>query len=148
MDIILLTDLRHLGRRGQIVKVKPGYARNYLLPQGMALEATAGNLNHFEQLRAKLDAQAARERDDAAAVAATLAGVRVEIAKKVGETGTLYGSVTASEVAEKLAAQGIEIDRRRLDLEGGIKTLGDHPVRVDLHSEVVAEITVTVVPEE
>jgi large subunit ribosomal protein L9 len=148
MKVILLSDLRHSGKRGDVVQVKPGFARNFLLPQGLALIATDGNKKFFEQQRKKIDARHARERDAAAEVAASLAGVKVEIAKKVGETQTLYGSVTAGEVAEALAAKGITVDRRRLDLEGGIKTLGDHEVRVELHPEVVAAITVSVVAEE
>jgi len=148
MKVILLSDLRHQGKRGQVVDVKSGYARNFLLPQGLALIATPGNLKYFEQQRKKIDAKHARERDAAAAIAARLAGVKLSVAKRVGETQTLYGSVTAAEVAEMLQAKGFEIDRRRIDLEGGIKTLGDHPVRIELHPEVIAEVTVTVVPEE
>ncbi len=148
MRVILMQDLRHTGQRGQIVKVKPGFARNFLFPKGLALEATPGNLKFFEQQKHKIELRHARERDDAAQHAARLAAVRVEIPKRVGESETLYGSVTATEIAEALERQGIAVDRRRLDLEGGIKTLGDHQVRVELHSEVVAEITVTVVPEE
>jgi large subunit ribosomal protein L9 len=148
MKVILLSDIRHRGKRGEVVEVKPGYARNFLLPQGMALVATPGNMKYFEQQRKKIDAKHAHERDAAAKVAASLSGTQVTIAKRVGETQTLYGSVTAGEIAEALQKKGIEIDKRRLDLEGGIKTLGDHPVRIELHPEVVAEITVTVVAEE
>jgi len=148
MEIILLTDVRSLGKRGQVVDVKPGYARNYLLPQGMGLEATPGNMKYFEQIRSKIDAQLAREKEAAQLIAAKLDGLRIEIAKRVGETETLYGSVTATEIGEHLAARGVDIDRRKLDLEGGIKTLGDHPVRIHLHPEVIAEILVVVVPEE
>lgn len=148
MKVILLSDQRHLGRRGETVEVKPGYGRNYLLPQGLALEATPGNQKLFEQQRRKIDAAHAKERDSAQAIADRMAGLQITIPKRVGETGTLYGSVTAGDVAEALEAKGYTVDRRRIDLEGGIKTLGDHPVRVELHSEVTAEITVSVVPEE
>jgi len=148
VKVILLSDQRHLGRRGETVEVKPGYGRNFLLPQGIALEATAGNQKLFEQQRKKIDAAHAKERDEAAQFAERLSGLQITIPKRVGETGTLYGSVTAGDVAEALEAKGITVDRRRIDLEGGIKTLGDHPVRVDLHSDVTAEITVSVVPEE
>lgn len=148
MKVILLSDQRHLGRRGETVEVKPGYGRNFLLPQGLALEATPGNQKLFEQRRKKIDAAHAKERDAAKSIADQLAGLQITIPKRVGETGTLYGSVTAGDVAEALEAKGYKVDRRRIDLEGGIKTLGDHPVRVDLHSEVTAEITVSVVPEE
>ncbi|HEY3492411.1 MAG TPA: 50S ribosomal protein L9 [Solirubrobacterales bacterium] len=148
MKVILLSDQRHLGQRGETVEVKPGYGRNFLLPQGLALEATPGNQKLFDQQRKKIDAAHAKERDAAQAIADQLAGLQISIPKRVGETGTLYGSVTAGDVAEVLEAKGFKVDRRRIDLEGGIKTLGDHPVRVDLHSEVTAEITVSVVPEE
>lgn len=148
MRVILMQDLLHTGKRGAVVDVKPGYARNYLLPRGLALEATAGNIKLFEQQRKKIEARHVKRRDEAAEVAAQLAGVRVEIAKRAGETGVLYGSVTAAEIVEALAGKGVEVDRRSIDLEGGIKALGDHHVRVELHSEVIAEVMVTVVPEE
>jgi large subunit ribosomal protein L9 len=148
MRVILMRDVLHTGHRGEVVKVKPGFARNYLLPRGLALEATPGNLKFFGQQRKKIDAHHAKEREAAAQVAAELAELKIEIAKRVGESETLYGSVTATEIAEALAAKGAEVDRRRIDLEGGIKTLGEHPVRIHLHPEVVAEVVVKVVAEE
>lgn len=148
MKVILLSDIRHQGKRGDVIEVKPGYARNFLLPQGMALAATEGNKKYFEQQRKKFDAKHAKERDVAVQLAGKLVDLKLKIAKRVGESQTLYGSVTAGEIAEALKAKGIEVDRRRIDLEGGIKTLGDHPVRVELHPEVIAEVMVSVVPEE
>ncbi|HVR99739.1 MAG TPA: 50S ribosomal protein L9 [Thermoanaerobaculia bacterium] len=148
MRVILLSDQRHLGRRGEVVEVKPGHGRNYLVPQGLALEATPANLKFFEHQRAKIDARHAKERDAAQEIANRMKDLRLEVRKRVGETDTLYGSVTAGDVAELLEAKGFTVDRRRIDLEGGIKTLGDHPVRVELHPEVVAEVNVTVVREE
>ena len=148
MKVILLNDQRHLGKRGEIVEVKPGYGRNYLLPQGLAMEASPGNVKVFEQQRAKIDARHAKERAEAQAIADKMAGLRLEIPKRVGETETLYGSVTAGDIAEVLEKKGFTVDRRRIDLEGGIKTLGDHPVRVELHPDVIAEVTVSVVREE
>ncbi|HEV7508867.1 MAG TPA: 50S ribosomal protein L9 [Thermoanaerobaculia bacterium] len=148
MRVILLSDQRHLGKRGEVVDVKPGFGRNYLVPQGIALEASHANIKYFEQQRTKIDAQHAKERDAAAEIAAKLSGLRLEIPKRVGDTGTLYGSVTAGDVAELLEKKGYSIDRRRIDLEGGIKALGDHSVRVELHPEVVAEVTVSVVAAE
>jgi large subunit ribosomal protein L9 len=146
--VILLSDQRHLGKRGEVVDVKPGFGRNYLVPQGIALEATNANLKYFEQQRAKFDARHAKERDAAQEIANQLAGLRLEVPKRVGETDTLYGSVTAGDVADLLEKKGFTVDRRRIDLEGGIKTLGEHAVRVELHPEVVAELTVAVVREE
>ena len=148
MRVILMQDVLHTGKRGEVIDVKPGHARNYLIPQGLALLATPGNLKYFEQQRTKIDARHAREREAAGEIAAQIAGTRLTVAKRVGESETIYGSVTATEVAELLEREGISIDRRRIDLEGGIKTLGDHEVRIELHPEVVAAVTVTVVPEE
>ncbi len=148
MQVILLKDQRNLGRRGQEVAVKPGYGRNFLIPQGVALEATRANKALFEQQRHKIDARHTRERDAAAEVAAAIAGLRIAITKRVGETGTLYGSVTSMEIAAALEAKGITIDRRKIELEAGLKSLGDLKVAIDLHPEVMAELTVTVVAEE
>jgi large subunit ribosomal protein L9 len=148
VQVILLSDQRHLGKRGEVVDVKAGHARNYLLPQGLALEATHGNKKFFEQQRAKIDARHSQEREAAQAIANQLNGLTLTIPKRVGETETLYGSVTAGDVAEALEKKGFTFDRRRLDLEGGIKKLGDHPVRIELHPEVIAEITVSVVAEQ
>jgi large subunit ribosomal protein L9 len=148
MRVILMQDVLHTGKRGEVLDVKPGHARNFLIPQGLALPATPGNLKYFEQQRTKIDAKHAREREQAGEIAAQIAGTRITVAKRVGDSETLYGSVTATEVAELLEEKGISIDRRRIDLEGGIKTLGDHEVRIELHPEVVAEVTVTVIAEE
>jgi large subunit ribosomal protein L9 len=146
--VILLNDQRHLGRRGEVVDVKPGYGRNYLLPHGLALEASDANVKLFEHQRSKIDARHAKEREGAQEIANRMANLRLEIPKRVGETDTLYGSVTAGDIAEILEKKGFTVDRRRIDLEGGIKTLGDHPVRIELHPEVIAEVTVSVVREE
>lgn len=148
MRVILMQDVLHTGKRGEVIDVKPGHARNYLIPQGLALQASPGNLKYFEQQRTKIDATHAKEREAAGEIAAQIAGTRLTVAKRVGDSETLYGSVTATEVAELLEEKGISIDRRRIDLEGGIKTLGDHEVRIELHPEVVAEVTITVVAEE
>ncbi|HVS16887.1 MAG TPA: 50S ribosomal protein L9 [Thermoanaerobaculia bacterium] len=147
MKVILLSDLRHTGKRGQVVSVKPGFARNYLLPKKLAAPATPGNLKWFEEQRSKIDARHASERTAAAEIAARLASIKLEIKKRAGESETLYGSVTPAEVEQALAAKGVEVDRRSIDLAGGIKTLGEHTVRIDLHSEVVAELELTVVAE-
>jgi len=148
MRVILLEDVRHQGKRGTIIDVKPGYARNFLMPQGMALPASEGNLKYFEQLRKKLDAKHLKAQEVAEVAAQVINGLVITVKKRVDENGTLYGSVTATEIAEGLEAQGVEIDRRRIDLEGGIKSLGDHPVRVEYHADVTAEFTVRVEVEE
>lgn len=148
MEVILLKDHRTLGKRGEVVQVKPGFARNYLLPHGLALEASAGNMKVFEQQKVRLEAEAAKEREDAQAIANGIEGTRIIIHKRASDAETLYGSVTATEIAEALEAKGIDIDRRRIDLEGGIKTIGDHHILIHLHAEVSAELVVTVLPEE
>jgi len=150
MEVILLQDMRQLGRRGEVVKVKPGYARNYLLPQGFALENNRGNLAFFEQKKKKIDAAHIKELEQAREVAADVAAANIRIKKRVGETETLYGSVTAAEIAEALHRKGVTVDKRRIDLGGahGIKTLGEHFVKVDLHPEVIAELKVVVEPAE
>jgi len=148
MEVILLQDLRGIGRRGEVVNVKPGFARNYLIPQGRGLRATPSNLTYYEEQKKKIDVRHNQKRDEAAARAAEIAGTRVTIAKRVGEAETLYGSVTAADIALALEEKGISVDKRRLDLEGGIKTLGEHVVHLDLHPEVVAEVQVSVVAEE
>ena len=148
MQVILLEDMRGIGERGDVVNVKPGFARNYLIPQGRGLSATPANMKYYEEQKKKIDVRHTKKRDAAAAHAAEIAGIRVTIAKRVGESETLYGSVTAADVAEALAAKGVTVDKRRLSLDGGIKTLGDHIVHLDLHPEVVAEVQVSVVAEE
>ena len=147
MEVILLQDMRALGGRGEVVDVKPGYARNYLYPKEFAAPSTVANRHWFESQRTKFDARHAAERSAAAAMAAELAALKLKITKRASETGTLYGSVTPTEVVEALAAKGVQVHRRMVDLTGGIKTLGDHVVRVDLHTEVIAEVAVEVVPE-
>jgi large subunit ribosomal protein L9 len=148
MRVILLNDLQAKGKRGQEVDVKPGFGRNYLLPQGLAVEANDANRKWFESQRKKIDARVAQEREEAVQAASVIAGNRIEIHKRVGETGTLYGSVTAHEIADALAAKGIQIDRRKIDLGAGIKAIGDHRVPIHLHPDVSAELLVTVLPEE
>ena len=148
MELILLSDLHHVGQRGDVVQTKNGYARNFLIPQGLAVQATEANRKWFEQQRRKIDEHNSEERENAVGVASTLEGVEVTIAKRVGETETLYGSVTATDVAEAMEAAGHTVDRRNIDLAGGIKTVGEHEVRIRLHADVTANIKVTVVAEE
>ncbi len=148
MEVILLKDRRNLGKRGETVQVKPGFARNFLLPQGLALEANKGNMKVFEQQRARFEAEAERDLEQAQAMASSIEGTRLEIRKRSSDAETLYGSVTATEIADLLEEKGIEVDRRRIDLEGGIKTIGDHHILIHLHPEVAADLVVTVLPEE
>lgn len=147
MEIILRDHVDNLGRRGEIVKVANGYARNFLLPRKLALLATEGNKKQVERERAKFDAKEAEERKVVDAHAAQLNGVEVVITRRVGETQALYGSVTASDIADALAAKGFELDRRKLQLADAIKKVGEYDVPVKLHRDVTATIKVKVVPE-
>jgi large subunit ribosomal protein L9 len=147
MEVILREHVEHLGNRGEVVKVADGYARNYLLPRKLALLVTDGNKKQIEREKVKFDAKEAEEKKVAEAMAERLASVEVEIARKVGETQALYGSVTSSDVAEALAAKGFDVDRRKLQLAEPIKHLGEVQVPVKLHREVVAHVKVKVVAE-
>jgi large subunit ribosomal protein L9 len=147
MKVILMSDLRHRGRRGQVVDVKPGFARNFLLPQGLALVATAGNIKRFEHEKKKIDARHDAALEIATAEAAKISAVKLELRKRAQETGTLYGSVSASEIVTALRERGVEVDRRQIDLAGGIKTVGEHVVRIELHADVIAELAVSVAAE-
>jgi len=144
VDVILLERVEKLGQMGQVVKVRPGYARNFLLPQKKALRATKENLAYFEQQRAQLEAQNLSRRTDAEHVAKKLEGVAVVIVRQAGESGQLYGSVTARDVAEAVTQAGFTVGRSQVVLEKAIKTLGLYKQRVVLHPEVAVTITVNV----
>ncbi|MGH7560594.1 MAG: 50S ribosomal protein L9 [Gemmatimonadales bacterium] len=147
MDVILREDVKSLGKAGQLVRVKPGYARNYLLPRGLAYEATEGNKKRIAAESRARETRASQDRTTAQALAAELGAVRVTIKAKAGEGDRLFGSVTAADVAEALAAAGHEIDRRKLELEHPIKQLGEHEVPIRLSADVHAVVRVTIVPE-
>ena len=144
VDLILLERVEKLGQMGQVVKVRPGYARNYLLPQKKALRATKANLAYFETQRAQLEAVNLERRSEASEVAQKLDGVSVVIVRQAGESGQLYGSVSARDVAEAVTAAGFTIEKRQVVLERPIKSLGLHPVRVVLHPEVSVTVTANV----
>ena len=147
MDVILREDVKSLGKAGEMVRVKPGYARNFLLPKGLAFEATEGNKKRIAAEAKARDTRLAGEKAAASALAAKLGAATVALKGKAGEEGKLFGSITAQDIADGLAAQGLEVDRRRIELEHPIKTLGFHSVAVRLHPEVHAEVKVNVVAE-
>jgi large subunit ribosomal protein L9 len=147
MEVILREHVDNLGRRGEIVKVADGYARNYLLPRNLALPATAGNKKHVERERKIMEVKEAEEKGQAEAIAARLTAIDISIARRVGDTEQLYGSVTASDIADFLKAKGFEVDRRKLILPEPIKTLGDHNVPLKLHREITVPLVVHVVKE-
>jgi large subunit ribosomal protein L9 len=147
MEVILREHVDNLGKRGEIVKVADGYARNYLLPRKLALLATDGNRKQIEREREKYEAKEAEEKKVAEAMAARMANIEIDIARRVGETDVLFGSVTTADIAAALAAKGFEVDRRKLQLGEAIKKLGEYDVPLRLSREVVAQIKVRVVAE-
>ena len=146
MKVILTEEIRGLGTRGDVVTVKDGYARNYLIPKNLAQEATTGNLKAIEHQRRKWALLAQQEKDAAQKAADRVKGVKVRIEKRVGEHGHLFGSVTANEIADALLEKGIDVDKRRIELAQPIKNIGLHDVEVRLHRDVTAQIQVEVVP--
>jgi len=147
MEVILREHVDNLGRRGEVVKVANGYARNYLLPRKLALLVTDGNKQQIERERGKFEAREQEEKKVADAMAARLSGVDIQIARKVGETEVLFGSVTSADIAAAMAAKGFEIDRRKLNLREPIKRLGEFEVPLRLHPDVTIPIKVQVVAE-
>ena len=145
MKVILIEEIRGLGTRGDVVTVKDGYARNFLLPKNLAREATTGNMKQIEHERRKWSLLAQQEKDAAQKAADKVKGVKITIEKRVGEHGHLFGSVTANEIADALLEKGIEVDKRRIELEQPIKNLGVHDVDVRLHRDVTAQIKVEVI---
>jgi len=147
MKVILREDVENLGKGGEVVEVKPGYGRNYLLPRGLAVTANQKNVREVEHQKQIASAKAAKLKASAEAVAKRLSDTPVVLRRKVGEQDKLYGSVTALDVAEALAARGLQLDRRSIDLAEPIKTTGDFEVPVKLHREVVGKAKVKVEAE-
>ena len=148
MEVILREHVDHLGKRGEIVKVSDGYARNYLLPRKLALPATDGNKKHVERERKIMETREAQEKGQAEGIAARLAAIDIVIARRVGDTEQLYGSVTAPDIADFLKTKGFEVDRRKLILPEPIKSIGEHNVPLKLHRDVTVPLKVRVVKED
>lgn len=147
VKLILIESIHRLGQAGDLVSVRPGFARNYLLPQGKAILATEGRVKELEHNKRIAEERAARELQDLQLVKQKLEGLDIEIAVRAGDTGKLFGSVTAPQIAERIDAAGLAIDRRRIELGEPIKEVGEHKVRVRLLRELVAELTLRVVPD-
>ena len=147
MKLILREDVYNLGKGGELVEVKPGYGRNYLIPRGLAVLANPKNIREVEHQKAVAAAKAAKLKASAEAIAKRLSDTPLSFKRKVGEQDKLYGSVTAMDLAEALAGRGVQIDRRAIDLPEPLKTLGDFEVGVKLHSEVVGKVKVKVEAE-
>ncbi|MDA8165922.1 MAG: 50S ribosomal protein L9 [Desulfobacteraceae bacterium] len=146
MELILKETVDTLGEVGDIVKVKPGYARNYLLPRGIAVAATQGNRAMLDRQKEAIESRRKEARQAADALAAKLGGIIVTITQRVGEENRLYGSVTSADIAEKLAEQGIDIDRKKIILDEPIKTLGERMVSVKVGYQATAELKVEIIP--
>jgi len=147
MEVILREHVDNVGKRGDIVKVADGFARNYLLPRKLALPATDANKKHVERERKITEAREAEERGQAEAIAARLSAIDIAITRRVGETDQLYGSVTSADIADFLKAKGFDIDRRKIILPEPIKAIGDHDVPLKLHREVTVPLKVRVIKE-
>ena len=147
MKLILRADVENLGSLGDVVDVKPGYGRNFLLPQGLAMVASPANLKVFEQERKKLQAHMDSVRAEAQDLQARLEALDVVITMHVGDNDKLYGSVTTTIIGDAIAALGVDVDRRRILMDAPIRTLGEHPVRIRLHPSVIAVVPVKVVSD-
>lgn len=148
MQIILQEDIEKLGTRGQVVEVKEGYARNFLLPKKLALEATPGNMKRLEKMRAIFAKKEATEKEAAQKLAELLTSVSLTLARKSGENEQLFGSVTAGDISEALAAQDYNIEKRKIALTDPIKVLGEYEIAIKLHREVNATVKLTVKKED
>ncbi|MGF1609361.1 MAG: 50S ribosomal protein L9 [Kiloniellales bacterium] len=148
MEVILMERIEKLGQMGDVVRVKPGFARNYLLPQRKALRATKENLAFFESQRTQLEAQNLERRGEAESVAKKLEGLMVTLIRQAGDSGQLYGSVNTRDVAESVSAAGVTVNRQQVVMDRVIKVLGLHPVKIRLHPEVAVTITANVARSE
>ena len=148
MKIILKKDVDNLGVMGDVVTVKDGYGRNYLIPQGMAVIASPGNLRHIAEMKKQASMKLSKLKADAEALAARLESFELEIPAKVGEEGRLFGTITTSQIAEALLKKGVELDRRRLSISEDIRMVGVYTVSAKLHPGVEGKLKVAVVPEE
>src|ERR1019366_330594 len=148
IDLILREDVPSLGKAGQMVRVKPGYARNFLLPRGLAFEATDGNRKRVEAEAKARDVRANSDRAEAQELATRIGAVTLEFRAKAGEDGRLFGSITSADIAHRLEAAGVTVDRRKIELEHPLKQLGFHSIPVRLHHDVQAEVRVNVAVEQ
>ena len=147
MEVILREHVDNLGRRGDVVKVAAGYARNFLLPRKLALPVTEASRRQIERERDKAEARDAEERSGAEALAQRMGAVDISIARRVGENQTMYGSVTSADIAQALASKGFDVEKRKIQLADAIKSIGEHTVPVKIHRDVTADVKVKVVAE-
>jgi large subunit ribosomal protein L9 len=148
VKLILSESVPNLGEAGDVVSVKPGFARNYLIPQGMAIPATQARVQQVEHHRRVVAEKVAKERKELEALRARVEAIALQVRARVGAEGKLFGSVTAAQIGDLLAAAGVEVDRRRIELSEPIKEAGEHSVAVRLQRDLVAQVKITVLPEE
>jgi large subunit ribosomal protein L9 len=148
IKVLLKTEVQNLGTGGEIVRVRPGFARNFLLPRGLAVPATAGNLARVEDLKRQVASQAKQELEQATAAAAQITSASVSIERSVGEEGKMYGSVTTKDIEEAFAKAGVKLDRKKIVLKDPIKSIGSFEVPIKLHASVTATLKVAVVAKK
>jgi large subunit ribosomal protein L9 len=148
IKVLLKTEVQNLGTGGEVVRVRPGFARNFLLPRGLAVPATAGNLARVEDLKRQVASQAKQELEQASAAAAQIAGASVSIERQVGEEGKMYGSVTTKDIEDAFAKAGVKLDRKKIVLKDPIKSIGSFEVPIKLHTTVQATLKVAVVAKK
>jgi large subunit ribosomal protein L9 len=144
MRVLLKSDVPKIGKKGELLDVKEGYARNFLIPNGLAIEATGGTMKQYEEEKKSADRRKAKEKEDAQALAAKIKGLTVTLRHKAGDEGRLFGSITSAEVAEALKQKGFEIDKKQIHLDEPIRLVGGHDVNIKLHAEVAASLHVEV----
>ncbi len=147
MQVILKTDIKGLGYKNDLVDVKPGYGRNYLIPQGFALMATTSNVKQRDEIARQVAHKAEKLKQDAEALANAIGGTKLTIHAKAGETGKIFGAVTPNQIADALKAKGHDVDRKQISINGDVKTLGEYTAEIDLHKEVKKEVAFEVVAE-
>lgn len=148
MKVLLKNDVPKIGKKGELLDVKEGYARNFLIPNGLAIEATGGTMKQYEEEKKAGDRRKAREKEDAQALGAKFKGITITLRHKAGDEGRLFGSITSTEVAEALKQMGYEIDKRQVVLEEPIRLVGKHQAKIKLHSEVMAMVNIEVVKQQ
>ena len=147
MQVILKTDIKGLGYKNDLVDVKPGYGRNYLIPQGFAVMATTSNVKQRDEIARQVAHKAEKLKQDAETLAGSIGNTKLTIPAKAGETGKIFGAVTPNQIADALKAKGYDVDRKQISINGEVKTLGDYTAEIDLHKEVKKEISFEVVAE-
>jgi large subunit ribosomal protein L9 len=147
MKVLLKQDVAKIGKKGELLEVKEGYARNFLIPNGLAIEATGGTMKQYDEEKKAAERRKAKEKEESLALAAKLKGLTITLRHKAGDEGRLFGSITAAEIAEALQQKGFDIDKKKIVLDDHIRLVGDHSVKIKLHHDVTAELAVSVMKQ-